>query len=116
MRHALARARVALARASARAPRARASVRRVVALAPPSNPRAHAQKCFLARAALAPSRALRPTARSRAMARATSSGARARDEAEAEDEDEDGLDDEFAESFYVGETECACDVMIIDED
>jgi rRNA maturation RNase YbeY len=50
------------------------------------------------------------------MARATSSGARARDEAEAEDEDEDGLDDEFAESFYVGETECACDVMIIDED
>ena len=118
MRHALARARVALARASARAPRARASVRRVVALAPPSNPRAHAQKCFLARAALAPSRALRPTARSRAMARATSSGARARDEAEAEaeDEEEDGLDDEFAESFYVGETECACDVMIIDED
>ena len=116
MRHALARARVALARASARAPRARASVRRVVALAPPSNPRAHAQKCFLARAALAPARALRPTARSRAMARATSSGARARDEAEAEDEDEDGLDDEFAESFYVGETECACDVMIIDED
>ena len=116
MRHALARARVALARASARAPRARASVRRVVALAPPSNPRAHAQKCFLARAALAPARALRPTARSRAMARATSSGARARDEAEAEDEEEDGLDDEFAESFYVGETECACDVMIIDED
>ena len=87
MRHALARARVALARASARAPRARASVRRVVALAPPSNPRAHAQKCFLAR-----------------------------DEAEAEDEEEDGMDDEFAESFYVGETECACDVMIIDED
>ena len=87
MRHALARARVALARASARAPRARASVRSVVALAPPSNPRAHAQKCFLAR-----------------------------DEAEAEAEDEDGMDDEFAESFYVGETECACDVMIIDED
>ena len=116
MRHALARARVALARASARAPRARASVRRVVALAPPSNPRAHAQKCFLARAARAPARALRPTARSRAMARATSSGARARDEAEAEDEEEDGMDGEFAESFYVGETECACDVMIIDED
>ena len=116
MRHALARARVALARASARAPRARASVRRVVALAPPSNPRAHAQKCFLARAALAPSRALSPPARSRALARATSRGARARDEAEAEAEAEDGLDDEFAESFYVGETECACDVMIIDED
>lgn len=38
------------------------------------------------------------------------------DEVEVEVEDEDGLDDEFAESFYVGETECACDVMIIDED
>ena len=118
MRHALARARVTLARASARVPRARASVRRVVALAPPSNPRAHAQKCFLARAALAPSRARSATARSRAMARAASSDARASDaDADADaDEDEYGTDEEFAESFYVGETECACDVMIIDED
>ena len=116
MRHALARARVALARASARTPRARASVRRVVALAPPSNPRAHAQKCFLARAARAPPRAPRPPPRARARARAPPRVARARDEAAAEAEDEDGLDDEFAESFYVGETECACDVMIIDED
>ena len=43
-------------------------------------------------------------------------GARERERERGRGGEDYGDDEEFGETFYVGDAECVCDVMIVDED